>query len=95
MLPVDYTNSAKKYFKKLKDKKLKETYKNAILKIRENPEIGQAKSGDLKGIYCVDIYHNKVNYELAYRISKLENGEIVIIVGFYIRPLLNNCSTTA
>lgn len=70
MLPVVYTPIAEKYFKKLKDKQLKKAYKDAILNIRKNPDIGDAKTGDLKRIY----------YELAYRISQLENGEIVVII---------------
>ena len=80
MLPVDYTTIAKKYFKKLNDQQLKKFYKEAILSIRENPYIGDAKTGDLKGIYSLDIHHNKTNYELAYRVSQLENGDIVIII---------------
>lgn len=80
MLPVDYTSSAKKYFKKIKDNNLKEAYKSAIISIRKNPKIGTAKTGDLKGIYCVDIFHNKVNYELAYRISILKNGKMIVVV---------------
>lgn len=42
--------------------------------------IGEAKAGDLKGLYSLDIYYNHTNYELAYRISKLENGNIVVII---------------
>jgi len=80
MLPVDYTTNTIRYFKKLKDKKLKEIYKEAIINIRKNPDIGEAKTGDLKGIYCVGIRYNKVNYELAYRITELENGDMIIII---------------
>ncbi|KAF1086336.1 hypothetical protein SPSYN_00054 [Sporotomaculum syntrophicum] len=80
MLPVVYTPMAEKYFKKLKDKQLKNSFKEAIVSIRTNPQIGDAKSGDLKGIYSLDIYYNRTNYELAYRISQLENGEIVVII---------------
>lgn len=47
MLPVNYTTIAKKYFKKLKDKQVKKIYKEAILSIRENPYIGDAKTGDM------------------------------------------------
>ena len=50
MLPVIYTPFAEKYFKKLKDHQLKMIYKDAIIKIRENPQIGNAKTGDLSGI---------------------------------------------
>lgn len=80
MLPVTYTPIAEKYFKKLKDKALKKAFKEAVLSIRKNPAIGQAKTGDLSGLYSLDIYHNRTNYELAYRISKLQNGDIVVII---------------
>ena len=80
MLPVVYTPIAEKYFKKLKDKQLKKAYKEAILGIRENPGTGDAKTGDLKGICSFDIFHNKTNYEVAYRISQIENGEMVVII---------------
>lgn len=50
MLPVVYTPIAKKYFKKLKDKALKTAFKEAIIKIRKNPNIGQAKTGDLSSL---------------------------------------------
>lgn len=80
MLPVIYTPIAEKYFKKLKDQLLKNAFKEAILSIRENPDIGESKTGDLKGLYCLDIYHNRTNYELAYRISRLENGNMIVII---------------
>ncbi|MDD2443287.1 MAG: type II toxin-antitoxin system RelE/ParE family toxin [Desulfotomaculaceae bacterium] len=80
MLPVVYTPIAEKYFKKLKDKQLKKTFKESIANIRLNPKIGEAKTGDLKGIYSLDIYHNRMNYELAYRVSHLENGDMIIVI---------------
>jgi mRNA interferase RelE/StbE len=80
MLPVDYSPIAEKYFKKLKDKALKHAFKEAIISIREDPTIGQAKFGDLSGLYSLDIYHNRTNYELAYHIIKLDNGDTVIVI---------------
>ena len=80
MLPVTYTPAAEKYFKKLKDKPLKTAFKEAIMSIRENPDIGDAKTGDLKGLYSLDVYNNRTNYELVYRISHLENGDMVVII---------------
>lgn len=80
MLPVVYTSIAEKYFKKLKDKQLKLAYREAIENIRANPSIGDSKTGDLSGIYSLDINHKGINYELAYRISKLENGEIIVVI---------------
>ena len=80
MLPVVYSPIAERYFKKLKDKVLSRKFKEAIQDIRNNPNIGNAKTGDLSGIFCLDINHNRTNYELAYRISRLENGDIVVII---------------
>lgn len=80
MLPVTYTPIAEKYFKKLKDQALKNLFKEAILNIRKNPDIGQAKSGDLRGICCLDIYHKRNNYELAYRVTTLENSDVVVVI---------------
>ncbi len=80
MLPVTYTPIAERYFKKLKDKALKKAFKDSVISIRKNPDIGQAKTGDLSGIFCLDVQHNRINYELAYRISKLDNGDMVVII---------------
>ena len=80
MLPVVYLPVAEKYFKKIKDKNLKNAFKEAITSIRKNPDIGDAKTGDLSGIYCLDIYYNHTNYELAYRIAQLKNGDMVVII---------------
>ncbi len=80
MLPVIYTPAAEKYFKKLKDQKLLNLYKNIISDIRSNPFSGNAKSGDLKGLYSYDIYYNGNNYELAYRIVKLEDDKTIVVL---------------
>ncbi len=80
MLSVTFTSAAERYFKKIKDKALAKAFKVAVKSIRENPDIGEAKTGDLKGLHSVDIYYNRTNYELAYRISQLENGDMVIII---------------
>jgi mRNA interferase RelE/StbE len=79
-LPVAYMPAAEQYFKKLKDKPLKEKFLRAIDEIRLDPTIGEAKTGDLAGIYCYDFYHQKTNYELAYRLTENENGEIVVVI---------------
>lgn len=43
MYEVHFSTKAEKYLKKIKDKKLKEQFKGAILKLSRNPYIGQAK----------------------------------------------------
>ena len=70
MLSVRFEPPAAKYIKKLKDKKLKTLYREAIDKICNDYTIGEAKTGDLSGFYGYDIYYNKTNYELAYTIER-------------------------
>ena len=80
MTEVRFLPPAAKYLKKLKDQKLKERFREAIDRICADPEIGEAKTGDLTGIYGYDIYHNKANYELAYRVEIVENRIVIIIM---------------
>ena len=69
MTEVRFLPPAARFLKKLKDKKLKTLYQEAIDKIREDHTVGTAKVGDLSGIYGYDIFYNKTNYELAYRVE--------------------------
>lgn len=80
MLQVRFLPPAAKFIKKLKDRKLKSLYKKAIDEICEDYTIGQEKTGDLSGIYGYDIYYNKVNYELAYMIERIDEEIIVVIM---------------
>lgn len=80
MAEVRFLPPAARFIKKLKDKKLKMLYQKAIDRIREDPTAGEAKNGDLSGVYGYDIYYNKTNYELAYTVEYLENEIIVVIM---------------
>ncbi len=80
MTEVRFLPPAAKFIKKLKDKKLKNLYQAAVDKIREDYTIGEAKTGELSGIYGYDIYYNKINYELAYTVEYLENVVVVVIM---------------
>lgn len=80
MTEVRFLPPAAKFIKKLKDKKLKNLYHDAVDKIREDYTVGEAKTGDLSGIYGYDIYYNKTNYELAYTVEYLENVVVVVIM---------------
>lgn len=51
MYEIQFSSQAARYFKKLKEKPLKDTYKAAIQEISKDPYIGQPKRGDLSGIY--------------------------------------------
>lgn len=80
MYEIRFLPPAAKYLKKINDKKLKELYKNAIDKIREDYTVGELKTGDLSGIYSMDIYYNKTNYELAYTVEYKESEIVVVIM---------------
>ncbi len=80
MTEVRFLPPAAKFIKKLKDKKLKKLYQEAIDKIRKDYTVGEAKTGDLSGVYGYDIYYNKTNYELAYTVEYFENSVIVVIM---------------
>ena len=56
MTEVRFLPPAARFLKKCKDKKLKLLYRQAIDKIKEDHTIGEAKNGDLSGIYGYDIY---------------------------------------
>ena len=80
MTEVRFLPPAAKYLKKIKDKKLKALYREAIDKICADHTIGEAKTGDLSGIYGYDIFYNKTNYELAYKVVHDGNKIIVVIM---------------
>lgn len=79
MTEVRFLPPAAKYIKKLKDKKLKLLYKEAIDKIIEDHTVGELKTGDLSGVYGYDIYYNKTNYELAYTVE-YQDGKIIVVI---------------
>ena len=78
MLPVRFDPPAAKYIKKLKDKKLKKLYQEAIDKIREDYTIGETKTGDLIGFYGygvpIPLKEDRINMALSY-IAQLPKGQ--------------------
>lgn len=58
-------STCSKISEKLKDKKLKSLYKEAIEMICEDYSIGEEKTGDLAGMYGYDIYYNKTNLDYS------------------------------
>lgn len=80
MTEVRFLPPAAKFIKKLKDKRLKRLYQEAVDKIREDYTVGEAKTGDLSGVYGYDIYYNKTNYELAYTVEYVEDVVVVVIM---------------
>ncbi|HBC94992.1 MAG TPA: plasmid stabilization protein [Pelotomaculum sp.] len=80
MLSVTFLPPAKQYLKKIKDKRLKKKYEEAITEIRKNPDIGGFKTGDLAGVRGYDIKHEGVSYEIAYRVTVNAQGDAVVII---------------
>ena len=80
MTEVRFLPPVAKFLKKLKDKKLKTLYQEAIDKIRNDHTVGEAKTGDLTGVYGYDIYYNRTNYELAYSVEYQKDKIIVVIM---------------
>ena len=79
MYEIRFTGAAEKYLKKVKEKGLKNAFQESLKKISSDPYIGELKAGDLAGVYCLDVYYSKTNYELAYRIYE-EEGRLVVVI---------------
>lgn len=79
MYELRYSSAAQKYFKKIKEKGLQKAFKGALTLIAENPYCGSPKVGDLASLYGYDVFYNKTNYEIAYRIYE-ENERLVVVV---------------
>lgn len=70
---------ARNFLKKLKDKKLKNLFLDAVHRLADGEIIGEMKKGDLAGIFSYNIFYKKVNYELAYTRHELGNKIIIVI----------------
>ena len=80
MADIIFLPAARNYIKKIKDKKLKKLFKDAVDAIQSDYTIGELKKGDLAGVYSYDIFYNKTNYELSYRIEEVNGKTIVVIM---------------
>lgn len=80
MYEVLFAPPAERYLKKIKDKKLKMKFKDAVSAISENPYIAEEKRGDLSGFRSYDVRYNGVNYEMAYKIYEIDGKKVVVIL---------------
>ena len=71
---------ATRFIKKIKNKNLKSSMLNALNEIAKNPYIGESKTGDLQGVYGYDVYCDKINYEIAYKIIELPEKTVVVVL---------------
>jgi len=79
MHEVRFSSAAERYFKKLREKGLRDAYRAALQRLAEDPYIGQAKRGDLAGLYGYDVRCAGVNYEIAYRVYE-EGAPLIVVV---------------
>lgn len=81
-LPLRLSPKFVKQLKKIKktDKQLYNKINDTITKIRIEPYIGERKTGDLNGVFSIDIYHAKTNYELVYTLSIDDSRQIILIL---------------
>ncbi len=80
MYKIFFSSAAERFFKKLKEKPLKNAYYDALQDISQNPYIGQPKSGDLSGIYGFDVRYKGNSYEIAYTIEEVDNKKVIVLL---------------
>lgn len=82
LLPFKLSPPAGKKIGKIRksDQRLYRKINAAIDSIRANPDIGEAKKGDLKGYSCLDVHHMGTNYEICYAVKENEDGELILII---------------
>lgn len=80
MANVIYLPPAKKFLKKIKDKKMLQAFRVAIEQIAADYTIGEPKTGDLRGIYGYDVYYDRTNYEISYRVEEVEDTVVIVIM---------------
>ncbi|MGG5252246.1 type II toxin-antitoxin system RelE/ParE family toxin [Neobacillus sp. SM06] len=82
LLPFKLSGLAAKQLKKIRktDRVLYDKVHNAITTIRQDPNIGDPKKGDLKGYSCIDISHLRTNYELCYTMKEDANGQLILVI---------------
>jgi len=79
MYELRYLKPAERYFKKIREKGLQDAFRSALEKLSVDPFLGEQKIGDLAGIWCYDVFYNKTNYEIAYRIYE-EDGQLIVVI---------------
>ena len=80
MYEILFSSAAEHFFRKLKEKPLKEVYKKALPDISKDPYIGQQKRGDLSSVYGFDVRYRGVNYEIAYTINEINGKKVVVLL---------------
>ena len=77
---IELLRPARRYLKKIRDKNLKQLFVENIEKVREDPTIGQMKTGDLRGVYVHGFHYNQTEYRIAYLIKVNDDGTLTTII---------------
>ena len=80
MNEIIFLPPARKYLKKIKDTKLKKIFQDTLETIKNDPTIGQIKTGDLNGIYAYGFKYQNTDYRIAYKVSVNEDGTLTIVI---------------
>lgn len=80
MYEILFISAVERFFKKIKEKQLKQAYKDSLDKISKDPYIGDLKTGDLAGIYGYDVKYKGINYEIAYTINEVNGRKVIVIL---------------
>jgi mRNA-degrading endonuclease RelE of RelBE toxin-antitoxin system len=80
MIDWQFTSSFKKAFKKL-DKPLKKVVETGLGQIKDNPEIGEKKVGDLSEVSIHKVKFKSQQLLIAYRYN--ESTGLFVAVGFH------------
>ena len=71
---------ARRYFKKIKEVALRQLFEESFQKIMDDPTVGQAKTGDLSGVYAYGFRYQKTEYRIAYKVEVNADGSLTIII---------------
>jgi plasmid stabilization system protein ParE len=79
MYELRYLKPAERYFRRIWEPRQARAFQDALQAIAADPYAGDRKKGDLAGVFCYGFFHEKVYYEIAYRIHE-ENGQSIVVV---------------
>ncbi|MDR3047193.1 MAG: type II toxin-antitoxin system RelE/ParE family toxin [Bacteroidales bacterium] len=75
-----YLPPARKYLKKIKDKRLRDECGEIINALLDDPTIGERKRGDLNEVWTYNFRYVGTDYRIAYRFMLGELGKLLIIM---------------
>lgn len=76
------TPKVDRYLKKIKEKPLKDLFKQSIRDVIAEPyEVGERKSSDIADYFCCDFRYKGTSYRIAYDIKEEIETVVIVTVG--------------